>query len=513
MARNGGSKYARKHSLDKQVDVLLFGDTKHDDGNNDLWDILYNPFDFQQKFLALPYPRQIEMVGLLNHIITRSNKCNLTKIERAFAVEAEKHLNVIHALTKSSYDCGIYEALSNDEKRLIRMECYGSINRRQNHQLSEFYKFFIKQEKLEHIRRGIRFKLSDYKLEDSPSWRVFNQFETFRKIAPRLKRYFYESNINPDVLKVMTISDFCDSIYQAFKKNDNDDCANFIPKHESLKYRYVKTFMKHCGAAYEKILLHKGIDERCVKSMCNSMRRFGICDINSLIVTETHYTPRILNDLAAAKFDVSEIKVGDRISQNFTDELLDNNQAYLILARDENGKPLDKSDLPVLELHHKHAVRFAASNGYLARTNYPENMLLTDSAMHARYYHLFDQVISNNKIQNFYSRLNITSKDMCLLIGFNPEDAIHYDMENTKAFQKRVQEDIKAKINYFDMMEQRLINEQELALRYNLNYSRIGFNKVNHSLKELSQKMDLDKDKMKIFKNWLCQNYKGRKGK
>ena len=126
-----GSKYARKHMQPQQVKTNV-AHIVEPEKNEDIWDIIYNPDNFTKKFLDLPYDRQIEMVVTLNQIIEQSYNKNLSQIEKIFVRTAEKHLDNINELINSSYDEGIYSPLANDEKRLIRMDCYGSINREPN---------------------------------------------------------------------------------------------------------------------------------------------------------------------------------------------------------------------------------------------------------------------------------------------------------------------------------------------------------------------------------------------
>ena len=102
---------------------------------------------------------------------------------REFAGMAEQHLQSIHKLTDSSLDEGIYEPLSHDEKRIIRMDCYGKIDLRKSYQLSPLYKYFKKNENLKQS------KLSEYDLNNSPSWRVFRQFQSFRSISLKIKQF------------------------------------------------------------------------------------------------------------------------------------------------------------------------------------------------------------------------------------------------------------------------------------------------------------------------------------
>lgn len=496
-----GSKYARKHKQENAKPEAMH--TKESEKNEDIWEIIYNPDNFTTKFLSLPYDRQIEMIVTLNRIIEQSYNKSLTQIEKVFVQTAEKHLDRINEMTNSSYDEGIYSPLATDEKKLIRMDCYGSINKRSKHQLSHLYMYFCKNQK------G-NFKLSEYDMESSPSWKLFMQFESFRKITSKVKKYLYTSKINPEALKVMTVSDFCDVIFNAFKENDRAESAYFITANDDIKHRQIKSFMKYQGEAFQRRLIEKGIDERLVKSLCNAMKRFGVCELSVLSVVETHYTPRIITDLGKAKYDVSNIKVGDKIPQEFIDELIDSKKESLILARDENGYLLDKSVLPRLEMHHKKAVRFAANQDYIAKVNYPNNLVLVDALMHAKFYHLFDKIIKQNDIQTIYSRLNIDSRIMSSIIGFDIQDATYYDMEQTAAFRKREQEDKKYVVKYHEVMEERLYNEMNLVQKYGLPYSSSSIAKGSNSLKELTGSLGLDAEKMKVFKAWLKGKKKGR---
>lgn len=511
MAKNG-SKYARKHFQEKPAVAAADFMTKSQKNDDDLWNILYTPENFIEQFYNLPYTRQLDFISLMHQLVFRGQKEQHSSLQKAFIREAAFHLDEIHRLTDSSYDEGVYTPLADDEKRLIRMECHGSINRRLPHQLSFFYHYFTTMEYIQRDKKQ-KFRLAEYDFNTSPTWQIFRQFETFRRIEPKVKRYLYDKQFNPDILKIMTVSDFCDAIFHTYKKSNSDECAYINETGESIKQRFVKQFMKHCGAAFEKRLIDKGIDERAVKSLCNAMRRFGICDLNSLKVTETHYTPQILQDLDNAGYNVSHIQPGDAISQVFVDELIDEHKEALILARDENGKILNKSALPSLELHHKHAVCFMADKKTLASANYPNNFLLVDSKMHSRYYHLFDRIVSSNKVQMYYSRLNANCRTMCSIIGFEIEDAICYDLEDNKTFQKRRSDDLAYKVNYFQKMEERLYNEQEISQKYQLDYSRRCLTKAYDDITEISRKLDSNSEQMKTFKNWLNKKYKASKGR
>ena len=504
--RQKGSKYARKHRVEipKGTNETLFPHDsirqKISDNDRVVWDILCEPDHFEKRFLKLTYPQQILMVVTLHDIIKLQEKKKQSGYAREFADMAEQHLQSIHKLTGSSLDEGIYEPLSHDEKRIIRMDCYGKIDLRKSYQLSPLYKYFKKNENLKQS------KLAEYDLNNSPSWRVFRQFQSFRSISLKIKQFLYKSKINPDALKVMTVSDFCDVIYNAYKKHDGDRSAAFIPLEKGIRIRLIRSFIEKCGNTFRMQLLQHGNDPRCVDSLCNALQRFGHCDTSSLIVTENYYTPRILKDLKRAGYDVSKIHVGDEIPKSFINKLIDINKSDLILARDEEGRLLDKSRLPKLELHHKHAVQFSVSNGYLACANYPHNLVLVDSAMHAKYYHLFDRIIKQEKMNNYFSRLNINSATAISIMGFNHNDTIHYDFEQTKEFQKRRAEDKLYVVNYLKEMEKRTQNEIEIAEKYNISYLN-NSNNHNSRTEDISEKIDENSENIKKFKKWFKQRW------
>ena len=161
-------------------------------------------------------------------------------------------------------------------------------------------------------------------------------------------------------------------------------------------------------------------------------------------------------------------------------------------------------------MHHKKAVRFAANQDYIAKVNYPNNLVLVDSLMHAKFYHLFDKIIKQNDIQTIYSRLNIDSRIMTSIIGFDIQDATYYDMEQTASFKRREQEDKKYIVKYHELMEERLYNEMKIIQEHGLPYSSSDIAKGSNTLKELTSTLGLNSEKMKIFKSWLKGKKKGR---
>lgn len=492
------SSYAQKHSVNIPEESLL--STQFLEQNKDLLQVMRSSHDFYDNFLNLPYPRQIAMIDMFKNITTGHLIISPRSIKQTLLDLTYEELEQIHWMTNSYYEEGnAYYPIADDEKKLVRMECYGTIDARREHELSPYYKFFNKPE-----NKG-KFKLKDYDLSTSPMWRVFSQFESFRSIAPTVRRYFYKQGINPDALKVISVNDFCDAIHTIYAQTPHAMKARFLEL--GYKNRFVMSFMRHCGKDFEQHLLQRGIDERKVKSLCRMMQQYGLCDIDRVVVTETHYTPRVLNDLKAHHYDTSNLKVGDPIAETMLEEVFRNSDESLLLARDENGAPLSKDDLPRFEVHHKNAVKFAHSGDYLAKVNYNNNLMLVEKEIHRAYYHGFDHVLQvNQNNERYFSRINSAVPEMCMIDGFNTvSDIFFYDLENNPTARKRAENDLKHVVNYYDMQFERLNNIPEIADKYNIEYSKTDLSNEYKNLQELTQfKVNIPEADMKIFEEWFA---------
>lgn len=505
------SSYAEKHANDivnENHSVAAFFEQ-----NRDLFNVIKESHSFEKNFLKLPYPRQIALLDLFHDIKNGNIVISPRQIKQTLLDLTFEEMEKIHWLTGAYYEEGnAYFPIADDEKKLVRMECYGTIDARREHELSPFYKFFRKSE-----NRG-KFRLKDYNLSASPMWRVFNQFESFRSIAPAVRRYLYKQGFNPDALKVMSVSDFCDVIHKIYAKSPDSMKARFLKT--GYKNKFVIEFMKHCGKDLEKHLLNRGIDERKVKSLSRMMRQYGLCDIERLTVTETHFTERVLNDLKSNHYDTSEYEIGQPIPEKLIDEVFDNHQESLLMARDETGHSLDKDDLPRFEVHHKNAVKFAHSGDYLAKVNYYNNLMLVEKEIHRAYYHASDHIIAvNMNNERFFSRLNTSCPEMCMMNGFNTAtDIFFYDLEKNPSAAKRAQIDSKNVVNYYEMQAERLNNIPEIASKYNIEYSKVDVGNEYKSLQQLTQfKVCIPSEDIKAFEDWLCQKtskrQRGKKNK
>ena len=502
--------YAAKH---QQEDDRLSSWAQQ---NADLWQIFKEPYNFESIFLSLSYDRQLEFLRTMQAIQTGHFDVVSSKNRSTLAYAMNEFFEKIQWMTETSYEEGKgFYPLANDEKRLVRMECYGSIDARKPHQLSTCYRFFM--DKANKSKK--HYKLKDYDLKNSPIWRVFNQFESFRGITPKIKKYFYDNNINPDVLSVMSVNDFCDVIYHTFATHSDQAKARFLQK--PLKNQFVIDFMKKCGKDFYAYLLSKKIDERLVFSLCHAMKRYGICDTNSITALETHFTERVLSDLKKHDYHLGNYKVGDKIPLSLIDNLVDQDQGLLLAARDENGYLLDKSILPKFEVHHADGVQFAHSSiggkmhyeRYLAQVNYPNSLMLVESNLHHLYFHGYDSVIrTGHETECYYSRINSDNPYMVMIDGFDTEHQMFCDMEDSNTFLHREQEDRKNVVNYFVMSLERLDNIQKISKKYGITYSSAQLTQeINEIQKAVGLNNDLSGQVLKGLDAWVRSVRQGRK--
>ncbi|MBQ8481731.1 MAG: hypothetical protein IJ532_04290 [Alphaproteobacteria bacterium] len=506
-------KYARKHK--KQLEQRV-----EEQARSPLFDEIFtNSYDFTNNFKIQDINTQIQIVHLLYDILKKEEGLSPQKKGNFYAEEARYLLSKIHKLANFSYDQDIFYPLARDEKRLIRMECYGTINRRKDDELSFLFKHFRKNAQPE------KYPSTAYRLMASPSWKVFHQFESFRSIEQDLRRYLQKSGLHPDALQVMTVSDFCEVIFQAYKVSESDGNAFFIPKQNCLKNKQNKNIMKYAGAEFEAMLRKrevngKKIDERVVKSYCDMMRRYGNSDIGSLIITERNYNQRILEGLARDELinfgiDVSKLEIGMPIPQEFIDYMVDNNKAELIMARDNEGRPLSKDGLPQLEDHHNLAVMLAGRGDTIAAVNYPNNHISVDSRIHQGYLHWLGKTMkSGDGIEQISARLNAKDSKMRVMFGFDAEnDVIYCDLEQSAEFKRRKMKDLKCKVNYFEMMQIRMQNEGKIIEKHNINCSRSYIHEGYRNLKEIKSTDDYNKETMRQVEKLLKKHITQRKGK
>ena len=438
MARKG-SKYARKHNIDQpQKKKNKFEDEA-------FYDVIYDDHEFIDVFNSLSLTDQIKAYQVLKKLAeTSTNK--VSRAEKRLILTSRDKLETINKNAGLKKEDLLRYPLSTDEHHIIRMDCYGSIDKRPAHQLSNYYKDMLKNP----LEKKI--KPSQYNLEQAPMWKVFRQFENFRKIEPQIKEYLSKNKINPNILNIMGVKDFSDIIYKTFKKND-DLKVSFVEK-DSDRNAFVKELVRVSGDAIFDVLNSQGHDNRYIHSLLNAMRMYGVTDVSHIIITETNFTERVLADLKKAKISVDDYAVGDKIPQDMVEYLFRHDKGILIAARDENGNRLKSADFPSFEVHHKVAVSESGKLPCLPQVNYRSNYLLVESNIHQIVLHGYDKLVVQQGKEAYRCRMEFVDEHLAFMAGFTADKQLSVNWRNYEEFVRREAEDQKYVVSYEDCLNE-----------------------------------------------------------
>ena len=241
MSRKG--TYSKKHSIDATEEEKI----KRKIEENPLSSVIYDDVGFVTSFHRLSHKNQILAYQTLVRLARPSNPniasredalYKIPRIARSIGLECVERQNCF---------------LSKDERLIIRMDFYGSIDRikrsERKRKLSEPY--------LDLIAKPLskRPKMSDYDFRTAPMWPLFAKFTGFRKIENDLKRALVVHKVDPKILSLMNIRDFSDLIFKAFsqgddpdwdrkKKNDDSDAKRLVERYEKARLKKLKELQK-----------------------------------------------------------------------------------------------------------------------------------------------------------------------------------------------------------------------------------------------------------------------------
>ncbi|MBO4294865.1 MAG: hypothetical protein J5896_05410 [Alphaproteobacteria bacterium] len=257
MGHKGGGKYFRKHFVDTSEEEKI----RREIEENPLSPVIYDDVGFLTSFHKLSHKNQILAYQTLVRLAHPSNM----DIE-----SREDAMYKIHRIAKSiGLECVERQNcfLSKDERLIIRMDFYGSIDRikrsERKRKLSEPY--------LDLIAKPLskRPKMSDYDFNTAPMWPLFAKFTGFRKIENDLKRYLVIHKIDPQILSLMNIRDFSDLIFKAFlkdedrdfdkQKNKDSDAKYLVERYKTVRLRKLKELQK-TEQKLDQYLIKSGID-------------------------------------------------------------------------------------------------------------------------------------------------------------------------------------------------------------------------------------------------------------
>lgn len=185
--------------------------------------------------------------------------------------------------------------LSRDEKHIIRIDYYGTVDSPNEGQLSPQYKqnytsfpvkYSRKEKKklkeqtkeenitnLQHANREIDYPLEAYDLSYSPMWRLFRLFPRFYRIENQVRLQMQKMKINPEIIPYMNSYDFSDILYRRYAKNPQTKNASiFLGARQS----FVKDVFLHHDDWLRKFFQHKNYHERYIEALMIAARSKGV---------------------------------------------------------------------------------------------------------------------------------------------------------------------------------------------------------------------------------------------
>lgn len=476
-----GSKYSRKHQVEQPIEKKQ---TKQIPNRKYAFlHIIYDDVSFLENFNELNADDQLKIYLTLKNL-SESNTKGAGQIERELIHGASYKLNQIidnAGLKKTEM---LRYPLSQDEHHIIRMDFYGTVDKRPTHQLSNCYKSMANK-KMEFSLPPRAYRLED--LNAAPAWQIFRQFQSFRKITHKLKKFLSDNRYNPEILKIMGVKDFSDLIFQTFKTDDKQNKVSFV-NGDNYRAAFVKALAKQHGKQIRAILQAQGRDDRYISSLLHAMELYGVSNTHKITILEQKFNKRILKDLKKAKIPVEDYNVGDSIPVGLIDYLSDNDKLDLIAARDEDGAPLKGDD--AFEVHHKVAVSESGKLPCLAAVNYENNFLLVGSNIHSDVLHLFDKLTTSNGKEAYRCRIEFKNPHIAFMNGLSPDLQFAVDWSKNLEYQKRVDEDKKHIISYDKVMS--VLDKNRLEMYPPIKKSKQKFN-INEAVDMVRQQFVLGK--------------------
>ena len=308
--------------------------------------------------------------------------------------------------------------LSREEKHIIRMDFYGSINQTEKvpprTNLSERYLQFINAPQTQQAERPPQ----DYNLDASPTWQLFRQFPRFQKIESELKEQMHKMHIPAELLPAMNAYDFSDILYNYFKEDENSPKAHlFLGARKS----FIKDFIRHNENALKKYLTQINVDQRYIDALVDEMKRLGKTS-NIMVMDPIKWKTLFKQYQKAGLIPTDEVYTPD-VPQKYKELIKEHNDYFKVAVLDKEGKPLSG---PEFSVHHKTAVKDAATIPDLADVNKFENLCLTIDSPYHRILHSLDMTQTIDKRESYKSRIYM-NKDIVFWGGFHPLFHIHYD--------------------------------------------------------------------------------------
>lgn len=461
-----------------------------------LYRIVYHDVKFRKEYASLsPNGKQAVLMQILS-LHRHGNK-----LIRWHKLSEEERRGLWKKFEQSMIDNGIYidrkfhTPVLDDEKKIIRWDCYGLIEEPETKNLSEAYSAFRKQKDVRKIKDNFK-----YDLMTSPVIAYgFAQFKNFYQVQDMLQDALRFSNVPPSLLPELKARDFADIIYKRFK----DGKYRTIPLFMGSKYEFVK----YIGNKYQNEILKAhhamGIDERYTRSLIREMKMNGhSCNITPL---EYIATQKQLDELTELGINCKGIKPGDTYSDEFC-EMLFQKEAYKpLIAYDARGEMVIG---PEYDVDHKSPVDEAGGKRI---GNYPNiqaannwtNYRLVEKNTHELFIHSADitQIFGEKKAEkeeSYISRLKLPDDNIVLMFGVDKSQWISHDVSKHPY--------LLAQLKYFNEEYLPMIAQAE-------NYGKVSYEQPSPSGKEVKIVHNEDKKHYpnKRMNSEAIRNSRGRR--
>ena len=433
-----------------------------------LYHIVYHDIKFRSEYSKLsPNGKQAVIMQILS-LHRHGNKL----IRWHKLTEGERR-GLWQKFEQSMIDNGVYidkkfhTPVNDDEKKIIRWDCYGLIEEPETKNLSSAYREFREQKNVRKIKDNFK-----YDLMTSPVIAYgFAQFKNFAQVKDMLQDALRFSNIPPSLLPNLKARDFADIICKRFKDGEYKTTPLFM----GSKFEFVK----YIGNKYQREILAAhhamGIDERYTRSLLREMKMNGhSCDITPL---EYIATQKQIDELTAKGIDCTGIKPGDTYPDEFCEMLFQKDAYGPLIACDANG---DKISGPEYTVDHKNPVdeaggkRIGNAPNIQAANNWT-NYRLVEKNTHELFIHSADitQIFGKKKAEkeeSYISRLKLPDDNIVIMFGVDKSQWISHDVSKHPY--------LLAQLKYFNEEYLPMITQAE-------NFGKVSYNEHLLSGKEV----------------------------
>lgn len=311
-----------------------------------------------------------------------------------------------------------YYPLSREEKHIIRMDYYGSIDEPvripgRSKSTAAYLRF---------VNSPYRPRLENpqYNLDTSPSWNLFRQFPRFRKIEGSLLEQLAAMNIPPEMLPHMNAYDFADVLYRRFQ--DTADDYGKVRIFTGARRSFIKDFIRNNEKQFRAYLRRTQVDDRYADALIEMMHKKGTT--NNIDVYDKAKAAALLRKYQQKGIIPAHEEIGENLTSQQLELIKMQGDYPSVAVLDDNGKPLSG---PAFTVHHKIAVKDAGEATYLADVNHFENLCLTVEDPYHRLLHSLDRTEISNFRESYKARIYMNNPNLVFWGGFDRSYHIHYD--------------------------------------------------------------------------------------